>query len=832
MGFESQPRLFLLLDDSPELSVVRDILRSPLDLACKVVCMLFGEDFQSLREDLDVVKGFAAGVSRALALKDYPLADYYTAMFAFQQWFHSSYRARQGKVLEELLKKVLPQCTSFKTVGGSEVLRDFGISLTSDVDVVGLSENRQRLLLIQLRSRDDTGGTTAKGSLVDALREILRQGAEPLPDTLYLIGIWDQRDAQQRPATITKIRSSLQDVRGLEYNLDQLASEIGEGARISPSIRLQLAYGFQKIAEAIECWDPLHTSEASRTLSRTAQKLEHWDDLWVAYAVASLEMLYFTRSGGDSNVRLLRCRCAKLGIHLSQYDSYGDLQRLVDEAAQRLAREWKEDTLPFKAPADQILYIRDLLFLLAIYEKYCLEGRSSLAAEDAETTISDRGVLTYPRLQQLSLFPETATEVPGTPQGTPRQVSFRALAPEITDTNYLTHGLFYYPAKFIPHVPRFCLREYTARGDWVIDPFAGSATVGLEAALMGRNALLLDLNPLLNHIVPLKILFRHENVDRSVLFRLLDEMRRSADDSQGEALEFYPPLSNIAYWYDPDVLRLLSRYWGWLKHHRDEIYGPIIEAALLKASKHFSYAEHRTPKLFKSKAKRAEMEELLRGDWRARLDNLIYETAFDVLNRVKALAHHLRFESGEVIYRGGVDSSDPASFQDIPPYRFTAVITSPPYLQAQEYIRTFKLDLSWLGYSEDEIRRLSRLEIPYRKAEAVVSTPTLDKVRSALRRDDLRTLLDSYFYYTLRGLENAARLLIPGGVLCVFVGNPNVDEFQVETWRVLSEYFGERGFEFVQVYEDRIKNRQLFKGRKNKNPEGIQSEFLLVLRKQ
>jgi SAM-dependent methyltransferase len=92
----------------------------------------------------------------------------------------------------------------------------------------------------------------------------------------------------------------------------------------------------------------------------------------------------------------------------------------------------------------------------------------------------------------------------------------------------------------------------------------------------------------------------------------------------------------------------------------------------------------------------------------------------------------------------------------------------------------------------------------------------------------LQAKLDSYFYYTLRALENAVRLLTPGGVLCVFVGNPNVDEFEVETWRIMSEYFGERHLELVQVYEDRIKNRQLFRGRKNKNPEGINYAKTLV----
>jgi len=60
-------------------------------------------------------------------------------------------------------------------------------------------------------------------------------------------------------------------------------------------------------------------------------------------------------------------------------------------------------------------------------------------------------------------------------------VSFRDLVPEITDTDtsYLTHSIYYYPAKFIPHVVKYCITRYTKQDDWVIDPFAGSGTVGL-----------------------------------------------------------------------------------------------------------------------------------------------------------------------------------------------------------------------------------------------------------------------------------------------------------------------------------------------------------------
>ena len=124
------------------------------------------------------------------------------------------------------------------------------------------------------------------------------------------------------------------------------------------------------------------------------------------------------------------------------------------------------------------------------------------------------------------------------------------------------------------------------------------------------------------------------------------------------------------------------------------------------------------------------------------------------------------------------------------------------------------------------------MEIPYRKAEKKINTPTLDLLRQTLTRADLSAMLDSYFYHTISALENATHALVTNGYLCVFVGNPKVDGLEVETWRIISEYFGQHGFDFLHVYEDQIKNRQLFRNRKNKNPDGMKSEFLLVMKKQ
>ena len=402
-------------------------------------------------------------------------------------------------------------------------------------------------------------------------------------------------------------------------------------------------------------------------------------------------------------------------------------------------------------------------------------------------------------------------------------VSFRELVPEINDTGYLTHSIFAYPAKFIPQVVRYAIKTYTKEGDWIVDPFAGSGTVGVEAYLCKRNAVLLDLNLLLNHIMPLKIYSGKDRLNEADLCRLLDGMQESRHP-------FIPTWSNVDYWYAPEMLEVLSRYWGFINNTDGGVYSTIIKSALLKVNKRFSYTEDRTPKLAKSKRKLSAIEELLKENWREQLDEMLYSLSLKTLKSLNDFVMHTQQQQNkvapEIHWQGGVDSSYVAV-----PRACDALITSPPYLQAQEYIRSTKMDLFWLGHTEEEIRELSRLEIPYRKADRVIQTETLDKVREMLTRDDLHKRLDSYFCHTVNALENSMNQLRPNATACIFVGNPRIDGIMVELWRILAEYFTERGFVFEKVYEDRIKTRKLFGARKNKNPDGMKSEFLLILRK-
>lgn len=52
-----------------------------------------------------------------------------------------------------------------------------------------------------------------------------------------------------------------------------------------------------------------------------------------------------------------------------------------------------------------------------------------------------------------------------------------------------------YWGNFIPQIPNQLMRRYTRRGEWVIDPFAGSGTTLIEGQRLGRNTLGVELQP-------------------------------------------------------------------------------------------------------------------------------------------------------------------------------------------------------------------------------------------------------------------------------------------------------------------------------------------------
>lgn len=393
-SMEVYPERRLLLIEDPRMSEYpATVLSNLLGQAREVVCKLFSGNIDDLGKT-DIIKEFTACMNRVAKIRDsYSVAKYYETMFLFQQWFHSSYRARQGKVLESLMRHFLSKHTNLHRLSAtarevskskSSESRSEAAELMSVRDMLRIlypqSQNLEKIrqdvdilamtsqcasytcaLAIQIRSRDDTGGTTAKGSLVDFLKVLCGLG-EPSMRTLYLICVWDAGDENQKEATIGKILQAMKP-HVKEERLEDMRRLLraGKRFRVARRLYLQMRYGADGIQSAIEDWV---RSAASGKIQNLADEIARWDDFWLAYAVASIE-IHNKELTGNTNIE-------KLTNLLNSGDySKDDLPERIDQITHEIVLKWDTECHPFSKPRDITLYIRDLLYLYSIYAIHC-----------------------------------------------------------------------------------------------------------------------------------------------------------------------------------------------------------------------------------------------------------------------------------------------------------------------------------------------------------------------------------------------------------------------------------------------------------------------------
>ena len=264
-----------------------------------------------------------------------------------------------------------------------------------------------------------------------------------------------------------------------------------------------------------------------------------------------------------------------------------------------------------------------------------------------------------------------------------KEVSFRRLVKGIPSTTHATFALYRYPAKFIPQVIAYVLSEYARPRITIFDPFAGYGTTGIVSKVYGYDYELWDLNPLLK-ILHGVATTQPKEVDVN---SLLSQINTSHT-------EFIPQWSNLTYWFPEEFLPLLFKVWGFYHCVEDPSLKLLLTIPLLRATRYFSYDDMQRQKLSRSPKSEGRISSFLAGNWRDLFYRKLEENMSSILRGAKEY-WKLSPKSVRSTVKAGVDTlgMDLAEERDI-------LITSPPYLQAQEYIRQAKMDLFWLGYSE------------------------------------------------------------------------------------------------------------------------------------
>ena len=425
-------------------------------------------------------------------------------------------------------------------------------------------------------------------------------------------------------------------------------------------------------------------------------------------------------------------------------------------------------------------------------------------------------------------------------------VSFRELDATVRSTTDGIYGLVKYPAKFIPQVVNYALDQAlltnSSRGSdlSVIDPFAGVGTVAVSAHLRNLKAELWDINPMMKHNQ-----LAHGTVLNSTrpILRAVSDVGRRLRSVEQMKIEEKPSIDeeNLNYlssWYHEDVFSLIASFWA-IYEDSDELERAVMFTSLVKVSNKWSYNDLQKQKLCRSVKKTVQVGEWLKTiKWEAKLvDELMaaMDNAALRYRRHRASANWV-YDPDIYIAKAG---SQTQGQEALPIGNSEIVVTSPPYLQAQEYIRASKLPLLWLGHSLSEIKDRSRLEIPYcdPNLDQKVSSPTLLEINKGYESKGDKgaiKVLESYFNNTIEALTRAS---MNARELYLFVGSAGLHGTSVPLDIIFAEHFVEElGWEHKVTLRDQIATKTLFSTAVNpetKRPDvRMGTEQLVVLTRQ
>ena len=413
-------------------------------------------------------------------------------------------------------------------------------------------------------------------------------------------------------------------------------------------------------------------------------------------------------------------------------------------------------------------------------------------------------------------------------------ILFRNSVPEIPSTTYGTFAIYKYPAKFIPQVIAYTLKKYAKPGMKIFDPFAGYSTVGLVARLYGCDYELWDLNPMIE-IIHKSATLKRSAIKLRDLIELLEELKKSQK-------EFIPKWTNLDYWFPQEFLATLSKAWGFV-HSLSEDTKYFFLIPLLNTTKYFSWTDEKVHKLYKSKYSRRKIESLLKRNWPAIFYKMLKDEVFRLFNKIseyeklqpkcnlqkippkgEKFAKSVNFK-----IKSGVDTLETRLDEPV-----NILITSPPYLQAQEYIRSTKLELFWLGYDENYIRNLGKKEIPYRDVNKIeIYSKKYYKFQKKIKEPHLKVLYERYFKAILGTFSKLGEKV--ENYVCIFVGPAKIRTMPVPIDEIIIEHLTNFGWRHEVTYIDQILSRVMFES--NINPatgikdSRIKTEHLVILKK-
>lgn len=391
------------------------------------------------------------------------------------------------------------------------------------------------------------------------------------------------------------------------------------------------------------------------------------------------------------------------------------------------------------------------------------------------------------------------------------------------DQSHLTHGLHKYPAKFFPELPRWLIRRYSQESDMILDPFSGSGTTSIEALLLKRNAVGIDVDPFSRFISRVKITPLDEKdliaSQKSLLSALLNYQPNRVSESD---VPSFPYRDN---WFNREI---------------------ILELAFLKKTIESLDTDERVRDFFKvcfssiiravSNADDNCTRTVIRKVLKKRVfpSDALKKFAEVVLVNVPKMV-----EFSRIAPRGlSVNFPENMDARDIKfdAETFDLALTSPPYANAVDYPRTHQLELYWLGLANGTLTPLKRKFVgtesvssqDYQSRHEIGVDAADEVIYKIFEKDPRRAYIAFKFLDDMRSnLAEVYTVLRSGGRYVIVVGNNRIRGHLFESWKYLMALAEDIGFDIENYFGSEIIKHFI----KVPREERIKTDWILVLRK-
>lgn len=337
-----------------------------------------------------------------------------------------------------------------------------------------------------------------------------------------------------------------------------------------------------------------------------------------------------------------------------------------------------------------------------------------------------------------------------------------------------------FPARMAPEIALDSMKELS-KGSIVLDPMTGSGTVLRQAVAGGHKAIGYDMDPLA--VMMSKV--GTTPVDFKKLEELFQWVIDKADSYDKVSL---PWIDN-----DPETKKFI-RYW--------------FAAQQIKVLRKLAYVLYRSKKLQANSSERDVLKlafsrliitkkvgaSLAWDVSHSRPHKVSTTNDFDVrkgfersYNQLKNILSEQKMTARSAIHRG-----DARNMTLVKKGSVDAVITSPPYLNAIDYLRGHKLALVWLGYQISEIRSIRGESIGVERQnknsslnaqiETIIEKLNISKLPARQIK-----MVERYTYDACLLMKEVARVLKPSGKAVFVVGDSCLKDVFIENSKIFSE---------------------------------------------